>query len=139
MKYFIGIDWGERKIGVAFGDDETCQSFSCKVLENDKNIFDKLNKIAIKYEANDFVIGIQCDKVYNDNSKKIKKFAKNLTIQTGKEVIFAEEMFSTREAQNNLKSANKKNLSEKDDVESARIILQNFLDTYGKIDLTSDG
>lgn len=128
MKYFIGIDWGIRKIGVAFGDNETNQSFGYGLLENNNEIFCKLDNIANKYESRIFVLGLEYSKVYNDNSEKIKKFAKKLTGKTGKEVIFSEEMFTTREAQNNLKNANKKKISEKDDVESARIILQNFLD-----------
>jgi len=129
MEYFIGIDWGVRKIGVAFGDNETCQSFSYGLLKNDDNIFEKLNDIAEKYESKNFVVGFEQNKIYNDNSKKIVNFVNKLSVFSDKKVTFSPEMFTTREAQNNLKSANKKKLAKKDDVEAARIILQNFLDT----------
>jgi len=129
MEYFIGIDWGVRKIGVAFGDNETRQSFSYGLLKNDDNIFEKLNDIAEKYESKNFVVGFEQNKIYNDNSKKIINFVNKLSVFSDKKITFSPEMFTTREAQNNLKSANKKKLAKKDDVEAARIILQNFLDT----------
>ena len=129
MKYYLGLDWGEKKIGIAYGEDETNQAFGYGVLENSNCIYEKLNNLINEYNIDKIILGIQKNKLQNDNSKKIEKFGKKLAEFSGKEVIFSEEMFTTREAQNNLKQANKKNISKKDDAESARIILQNFLDS----------
>ena len=128
MKYYLGLDWGEKKIGVAFGEDETSQAFGYGVLPNSKEIYKKLNDLIVEYKVEKVVLGIQKNEFQNDNSIKIEKFGKKLAEFSGKEVVFSEEMFTTREAQNNLKQTNKKSISKKDDAESARIILQNFLD-----------
>lgn len=128
MKYYIGLDWGERKIGVAFGDDETRQAFGFILLDNKEGVLDALDMIAQEYDTDTFVMGLSGHDAHDDNTEAITAFAHNIENTLGKKVLFAPEMFSTKEAQKNLQSAGKKNIAQYDDVEAARIILQGFLD-----------
>ena len=128
MKYYIGLDWGERKIGVAFGDDETGQAFGFAVIENGVGTMEALDLLAQEYDTDTFVIGLSEHTGHHDNTEAIKAFAKNIEQSLDKKVLFAPEMFSTHQAHENLKSAGKKHLAQHDDVESARVILQEFLD-----------
>jgi len=136
MKYYIGLDWGARKIGVAFGDDETRQAFGLVVIENGAGTMDALDTIAHEYETDTFIVGLSENREQHDNEEVIKSFGKKIEAELGKKVLFAPEMFSTRQAHDNLKNAGKKNITQNDDIESARIILQEFLDTVPECSVT---
>lgn len=126
MKTYIAIDWGLRKIGTSFGDDQTKIAFSGVLFENDRYIFECLGDFARKYSAQTFLLGTTRHRFQSDNAAAIKQFARQLTQQTGLSVVLVEEMFSTKQAQANLKEAGKN--AHDDDVESSRVLLQDFLD-----------
>lgn len=125
---YLGIDWGEKKIGLAIADEETRLAFADQVVFNDGKVWDNLNKIIDEYSINKIVIGLSNHDVQSDNEKKIKSFTENLKKKFDIEIIFTEEMFSTREAQENLKKQEVKKLDLKDDAEAARVLLQSYLD-----------
>ncbi len=121
--YYLGIDWGKNKYGIAIADKETLIANTYKqVSKNDvySEIFnfskkEKINKIIVGYHKD-----LVKDKQFNEFIKKIKQ----LKIP----IKFENEEYSTRIAQKNLIAIKSKNISQKDDVESARIILQSWLD-----------
>ncbi len=126
MKTYIAIDWGLRKIGTAFGDDQMKIAFSGDFFENDRSIFGSLADFADKHSAQTFLLGTTHHRFQSDNVDVIQRFAQRLTQHTGLPVVPVEEMFSTKQAQANLTEAGKSSFD--DDVESARVILQDFLD-----------
>ncbi len=132
MQTFIGIDWGEAKIGTAFADEETRIAFGGGILENDAMAHDKLWSLCAQHSDCAFVIGMTKNDEQSDNTEKIKDFAKKLKKLSKKKVHFAEEMFTTKEAQANLKAAGKKDITKNDDIEAARILLQSYLDNEKK-------
>lgn len=125
---YLGIDWGEKKIGLAIADEETRLAFADQVVFNDEKVWENLNKIIDDYSVNKIIIGLSTHDVQSDNEKKIKAFAENLKKKFDIEIIFTEEMFSTREAHENLKKQEIKKLDLKDDAEAARVLLQSYLD-----------
>lgn len=135
MKNYIAIDWGQKKIGVAFGCDETKIAFGGEMLENDAHkshsvkVFDALIKIAHDHDASTFVIGYTCHDRQTDNREAVEEFIASIEAKSALEVVRANEMMTTKQAHANLKDAGKKNLAELDDVEAARIILQEYFDT----------
>ena len=124
----LGIDWGEKKIGLAVAEEEISIASALTTLQNDENLFVRLCDIADEYDIDKFIIGRSAHLSQDDNVKKIERFAKKCEEQCDVEIEFVEEMFSTREAHENLKKAGKKNIASNDDAESARIILQQYLD-----------
>lgn len=125
---YLGIDWGEKKIGLAIADDETRLAFADQVVFNDDKVWENLKEIIDEYLVEKIVIGLSTHDVQSDNEKKIRSFANELKNRFNVKVIFTEEMFSTREAQENLKKQELKNLDSKDDAEAARVLLQSYLD-----------
>ncbi len=125
---YIGIDWGQRKVGVAYGEVETGIAFALTTLEQADQIYDALAMLAREYDADAFVVGLSAAEGHSDNVDAITSFSEMLKEKTGFAVHFAHELMSTREAQQNLKQAEYKHVATKDDAEAARVILQTWMD-----------
>ncbi|HIP50162.1 MAG TPA: Holliday junction resolvase RuvX [Candidatus Pacebacteria bacterium] len=124
----LGLDWGQRKIGLSIAEEEIAIASTLATLENGDEIFKNLLDIVKEYEITRIVIGKSSHLSQDDNVKKIEKFASECKSKCGVEIAFEEEMFSTREAHETLKKVGKKRIGEQDDAEAARIILQQYLD-----------
>lgn len=126
-KYFLGLDWGKSKIGVALADDETRMAFAHSVIKNDDRVFDVLKGIIEEYAVEMVVVGMPSGYAHATDAKDtIEAFAGKIGKDFGVEVEFFREMFTTKMAQANLaESGRGKHL---DDQEAARLILQEWLD-----------
>lgn len=121
---FLGLDYGESKIGVAFAPGGIL-AVGMKILSNDRIFFDLLAEIIRENEVSCVVVGlpVSMDGSHSYRTQKTLEF-----IQKLKEcfpVISVEaldERLSTAEAKRNLAKG------QADDAEAARIILQSFLD-----------
>ena len=127
--YFLGIDWGQQRCGIALADDETRLAFSWKTVMQ-KSFNKELDMLLDKFLVQKVIIGYffsegLSDKFKKNNQLAIKKIAEEIEKRNIK-VEFQEEAFSTLLAKNNLWQA-KKNAKE-NDAEAARIILQSWLD-----------
>jgi len=121
--YYLGIDWGKSKCGIAIADKENMIASSYRqVAENDvrQEIFDFAQKEKVKK----IIVGVHLDLMKND---KFNKFLDQIK-QIGVTVELENEDFSTQVAQANLKDVKEKGISKEDDIEAARVILQGWLD-----------
>ncbi len=126
---YLGIDYGEKKIGLATSDENGKFAFPFSILQNSKNkekreeIINSIFKILKEKKIQNIVIGESLNLKGEENKlmKSIKEFAKELEIKTSSKVYFEKEWFSTLEARrfNDRKNA---------DDSAAAIILQRFLD-----------
>ena len=128
VRHILGIDFGTAKIGLAMADTETRLAFAYAVLQNDKEFFQDLKKIIDAEDVTQVVIGKPSYALQVDGAGDKQIFGDELQKRFGVEVFFAEEMFTTKSAHANLHEAGKKNVAKNDDAESARIILQEWLD-----------
>lgn len=128
MTHYLALDWGEKKIGVALADSETRIAFAHTIIMNDNRFFDLLGDLIAEYDVTMIIIGKPQHDQFAQNRSSIEKFAQEIETRTGKKVIFASELFSTKSAQENLRTAGKKTMD--DDAEAARVILQSYLDTH---------
>lgn len=129
MEYYLGIDWGEKKCGTALADQETRLAFAWKIFPN-KNFEKEIEKSQKELVFCQVVLGISQGYVFSSqNLSAILAFKKKLEA-AGFQVSLQEEFFSTQLAKNNLseKRGLGKKLKTEDDAESARIILQSWLD-----------
>ncbi|MFA5986941.1 MAG: Holliday junction resolvase RuvX [Parcubacteria group bacterium] len=128
----LGLDWGEKKIGVAVVYEEMAIASVVGTVKNDTGVFCALTDIVHKYDITKIVIGKSAHMSQNDNVEKIELFGmlckKNLHVP----VVYATEIFSTHQAQMNLKEAGKKKIDANDDGESARVILQSYIDAQNE-------
>jgi putative Holliday junction resolvase len=129
ISHILGIDYGTAKVGLALADMETKIAFVYDTLKNDKNFLDNLVKITQKEKISTIIIGIPN---YNNSEEgsyegnKLGELIKKTLPEI--EVEYQDEMFSTKMAQNNLIEKGMKNVGKIDDAESAKIILQSWLD-----------
>ena len=126
--HILGIDFGKLKIGLAIADEETRMAFALDIIPNNKDFFNKLDEIIRKENVKTIIIGITTHNKDIKSAEEKSDFAEMIKEETGLPVMFQEEMFTTKIAQDNIKKHGKKNISQSDDKEAARIILQEWLD-----------
>ncbi len=125
---FLGLDWGENKIGVSFADNETKMAFAVKTLKNSRRVFAELAEIVSDKEVGTVVIGIpKYDVVKNSTVFAPEKIGEKIRKKMNVRIEYQDEMFSTKIAERNLREKGLKNIGKIDDAESARIILESWL------------
>jgi len=121
---FLGIDYGEKRVGIAVSDDEETIAFPKVVLENDRELVPKIADMCRDEKVSAVVLGESADFKGEDNPimGKIRDFKAVLEKETGLPVFFEPEYLSSAQAER----IQGKNSSL--DASAAAIILQSFLD-----------
>lgn len=126
--HYLGVDFGQAKVGLAVADSETKIAFAYGTLENDKGIFDKIGDIIVKEAISIVVIGKPKD-TEQYKSIDVSKFAEEIAESFPLvQIEFEDEMFTTKMAESNLIEKGAKKIKNLDNQEAARIILQSWLD-----------
>ncbi len=122
MRY-LGIDWGEKRIGLALGDSETLLATPFKIASSINEIL-----LVIKDEGvEELVIG-EPIKMSGDNKnflENYKKFVKDLEEFSGLKINFIDERLTSKAA--DALSGTKKTKASRDSI-AAMLILQSYLD-----------
>ena len=131
---YLGIDWGEKKIGVAIADSETRMAFSLVTLPNDAKLLDALREVIEARMVREIVIGIPShvnrDRVEYGGEKLGMRLAERFHLP----IHFENEMFTTKMARAELIARGVRgHLDAQDDREAARIILESFLAGKGEL------
>ena len=124
----LGIDFGKSKIGLAIADSETRMAFAFNTLPNDKNFLRKLSEIVEKEGVKTIIMGMASHDNDSESAKEKIMFAKMIEKEVGMPIVFQDEMFTTKMAQDNIKQRGGRDIAKTDDQEAARIILQSWLD-----------
>jgi putative Holliday junction resolvase len=134
----LGIDFGDKRIGLAVSDTlcliaQSLGHYKVKNQEEDKKYFKEL---ASKYEISEIVIGfpLRMDGTQGLRVEKTKEFAEWLQKTLNLPIIFWDERLTTQQAlrilsQQKMNHKKKKNL--KDQI-SAAIILSSYLESKRK-------
>ncbi len=125
IEYFLGVDWGAKKTGLALVESETKIATGLKEVKSEK-LLQMIEELNDRYFFSGVVVGKASHKAFEDN-RNIDIFIKDLA-KLDLNVELEEEFFSTKLAQQNLIQAQKKKISQNDNVEAARIILQDWMD-----------
>ncbi len=126
---YLGIDWGEARIGVSFAERETRIAFAIATLKNDATLFDRCKDIIKERGADTIIIGAPLYAHSSNSASGGKSFGQVLEKALSVKVFFHNEMFTTKMAIENLKERGAKNIASSNDAEAARIILQEWLDS----------
>ena len=128
-KTFLGIDYGTKRIGLALGDD------ALRVATAFKTIYKlaELRDIVPAKQVDAFVMGLplQPDGTEGDTCIKARAFAEKLMQEFHLPIFWVDERLTSQRAESFLRDTlymrpeKRKNIL---DAESARIILQNFLE-----------
>lgn len=139
MKY-LGIDYGLKNVGIAISDEEGKLAFAKTVLDNDKNLIDKIIKIVKEENIEAVVMGesVNFDGQPNPVMEQIISFKKSLEEEISSPVYFQKELFTSAEADRlqgkNSKQVRKQDRREKsvnldkNDASAAALILRSYLD-----------
>jgi len=136
----LGLDIGEKRIGVAMSDELCFTANSLEVIERKNNGEDinKIGDIVAKYNVTKIVVGLpkNMDGSLGPSGLEVKKYADKLQKTLGVEVDFWDERLTTVAAERTLLEADlsRKKRKKVIDKMAAAFILQNYLDYISKVD-----
>ena len=123
----LGIDPGDKRVGVAVkpADEIICQPVG--ILPNAKSIFSAIKKLAADHNCETIVVGLPRDINGNDTAQttKARAFAGELSDKTDLHIIMYDEFMTTQRARENL--TGKGNAKTKVDADAAAILLHDYL------------
>jgi putative Holliday junction resolvase len=138
MGRVLGIDYGERRIGLALSDRDRKMALPFKMIERknrQKSWPEEIKQALFEYlsEIDEIVVGLPL-LMKNEEGERatlVKAFAKQLQDFLGKPVVLWDERLSSLQADRALQelSLNRKKRTEKLDMVAATIILQGYLDS----------
>ncbi len=126
----LGVDYGDKYIGLATADEETKIASPFKILENkgDNFVIEELKKICGEEEIEKIIIGLPMGLANQESEqfKIVENFIQLLKNNFNIPVETEDERLSTVAANNLIKEYKKK--GERDDSVAAMLILQGYLD-----------
>jgi putative Holliday junction resolvase len=131
---YLGIDFGERHIGVAIGDDEDRIAVPMEVVtrSSDPQAIAALLAIAGRESADGIVIGEprRLDGTTGDAARRAQSFAAKLRSATALPILLHDEALTSHEAHARLRQAGTRRSRRRDAVHAvaAQILLQDWLD-----------
>jgi len=134
----LGLDYGEKRIGVAVCDELglTAQGLPTIIRKNKKHDWEILGNLVKNYQVEKVVIGypVRLDGSEGIQCEKVNRFALLLEKTFNIPVMKWQETLSTREAEEILINSGVrwKKRKEKVDKLAACLILQNYLDSIPK-------
>lgn len=119
----LGIDWGEKEIGLAISIEGI--AIALETLKNDNTVFDKFKKILQENKIKKIILGLPLTLENKEGSKakEVKKFGSILKEKFSLSVEFVDERMTTKQIEN-IFGSKIKEIHQK----SAQIILQTYLD-----------
>ncbi len=128
MKY-LGIDYGEKRVGIALSDDGGRVAMPSLILDNSETLLAEVKELCREMKIGTVVMGLSLDSSGKENPimKKAKSFAIVLEKNTKTPVVFEKEWFSTVEAR---RAPGAK--AQVDDA-AAALVLQRYLDRLNKV------
>jgi putative Holliday junction resolvase len=135
----IGLDIGERRIGVAVSDEMNVVALPDCVVER-RNLEDDLRALcdlAREKHAGRFVVGlpIRLDGSHGEQAQRVAEFARKLAQRSDIPVEMSDERFSTKQAERHLIGSNvtRKRRRKVIDKIAAQIILQSYMDAHREL------
>ncbi|NPU83273.1 MAG: Holliday junction resolvase RuvX [Syntrophaceae bacterium] len=130
----LGLDYGEKRIGVAVSDELGITAQGLTVLErkNRRADMEALRRLIEEYEVEKIVVGypVRMDGTKGIQCEKVDRFARRLEETFGLPVLLQEELLTTKEAEEILRAAGTGRKKRKAVVDklAAVLILRSYLD-----------
>jgi putative Holliday junction resolvase len=140
MKRILGVDYGERRVGLAVSDPLLVTAQGLDTFDRKTgDLLDHLVHLAAKYELGKVVIGHPVSMSGRDNatSRAVESLAEEVRRRLGIEVVLWDERLTSEEARRVLKGTGAG--KEAVDRVAAVLILQNYLDSLPQRPPVGDG
>jgi putative holliday junction resolvase len=130
----MGIDYGDRRIGVAISDELQILAHPYRTLPSDSHLFREIRQIVEREKVGGIVIGLpkNMDGSLGPSAAKAQIFASRLATEfISTKILLWDERLTTVEAQRALHLAGKSSKQAKEMIDqvAAQILLQNYLDS----------
>jgi len=135
MKRILGIDFGERRIGLALSDPLgiIAQPFLTFDTQKDGDIFKKIEELIEEKNIEKIILGMprNMDGTIGEKGKVVQEFSQKLSIRLKMPIILRDERLSSVESLRILRDAGAKLHKYKKSVDklSAALILQGYLES----------
>ncbi len=132
MERFLGLDYGEKRIGVAVSDPLGLTAQTRPFVTNDKSMWLAFFTLIQENNISKIILGLPKNRLGVDTKKteEIRKFSEKLKEKTGLEIVFQNEAYSTKAVEKHLIAADVSRKKRKDvvDSQSAAFVLQGYMD-----------
>jgi len=132
LERYVGVDYGEKRVGLAKADSETFFVSPYRVFrfEDDFEMDMEHLAIIIKGEADHIIVGLPLTREGTEGpmAKKVREFAEDLQHRTDLPVHFQDERLTTRENAGLLQGMRTEERKKLIDALAAASILQTWLD-----------
>ena len=134
MARILGLDVGDKRIGVALSDPAGIVARPLTIIErsNKKQTIDAIIKIFEQNQVGQIIVGLptSMDGGIGQQAEKVKTFVRELFSQTSVPIEFRDERLTTVAARDLIRETRSKKdrQKEKDDAIAAAFILQGYLD-----------
>jgi putative Holliday junction resolvase len=132
----LGLDVGDRRIGLAVSDPLGTIAQPLMTLERTPDVIDRIVRIIAEKEIVEIVVGlpINMDGSSGEGVRKVKEFVDLLSEKTDKPVVYVDERLSTSEAERLMIDADVKRRKRRkviDGVAAAIILEKRLRETAG--------
>lgn len=119
----MGIDYGTKRVGIAFSDDQGMMAFPHGVIPNDDQLLKNLESLIEEKEVGEIVIGYSLNLGGEPNKihSQVESLMTDLTLAVGLPIHLEPEQFSTQEA------IRFQGRNENTDASAATIILNSYI------------
>lgn len=128
----LGLDYGEKRIGVALSDPLGLTAQPQTYIPNDDQTMAAVKALVTEYEVSTIVLGLPKNREGQDSAKatEVRAFGAALTECTGCDILYQDERFSTVAVNRTLLEADVSRKKRKEVIDSAAaaFILQGVLD-----------
>jgi putative pre-16S rRNA nuclease len=131
---WLGVDYGDVRIGLALSDELALLAHPAATLPNDDATLANIRDLVIRKQVTGIVLGVprNMNGTFGPSAEKAKKFGEELRKHLpDQRLIFWDERLTTAEAQRVLHGAGKNIRSSRPvlDQVAAQILLQSYLDS----------
>lgn len=131
---WLGIDYGDKRIGLAISDETETFASPYRTLSADQKLLPELQQISERERIGGIVLGLpkNMDGTLGPAAAKAQAFGKKLAVALpSAKIVFWDERLTTIEAQRALHAAGKNVKQSKKIIDqvAAQILLQSYLDS----------
>ena len=119
----MGIDYGSKKVGIAFTDEGGGMAFPHSVLPNDSALMGKIKELIDEKSVQEIVVGHSLDKNGEPNPihKHVEELITDITLSVGLPVHLEPEQYTSQQA------ARVTGKNEQIDASAAALILEGYI------------
>lgn len=128
-KSYLALDVGEKRIGVAVGDDGVRIAIPFDTIEVDGTELEKIARVVVDEHVDTIVVGYPRNQSGEPTAQTayVEAFAQNLN-NTASHLVFQDESLTSVLAEQRLKSYGKPYTKGDIDAQAAALILQDYLE-----------